>query len=120
MKIGFTDKEVELACNNYPDSENDLQKLLKKTPITPDAVMSALVDLRSADSPDDLPSLYHYHPLKYDLSGFAAIDVKAHGKGGRGVWRILLEPISECGDINNKKSITKVVIRELVYDYHKN
>lgn len=118
MKIDFADKKTMLACNGYPDTD-ELKKILKKMPIDPDTVIIALNDLRAANSPDDLPSVYHYHLLKYGLSGFAAIDVKVRNKGGRGIWRMLIEPISEDGDINNNKSITKIIIKELVHNYHK-
>ena len=114
-------------CNYYdPDSTKDeLGIYVRKKSSgerTGSEVMKCLGVLRSVKDPSEIPTMYNYHLLKYDLKGCATIDIYSRGKGkrgGRGKWRLLFKPGSSCGDINNKKSIDTVLIIELITDNHK-
>lgn len=127
MEIEFADPAVGELCNNYnPDDKNDgLRKYVKtksRGERSVEEVMHSLDALRNAKDPSEILSMYDYHLLKYDKSGYAAISIISRGngkKGGKGRWRILLKPVSTCGDINKESSINKVIIINLIEDYHK-
>lgn len=119
MKVEFAyDKQANMA-NNYPDC-NDLEKYIKrkKCQAKPEDVLNALNELIAAPTVADLPPMLNYHLLKNNRSGTAAIDIRISGRGGRGTWRIVFIPISNCGDINQQKSINHIIIEELIEDYH--
>ena len=119
MKVEFAyDKQANMV-NNYPDS-NALKKYIdkKKCPATPEDVINALNALNAAPTAADLPPMLNYHLLANNRSGTAAVDIRISGRGGRGTWRIVFTPVSNCSDINQQKSIERIIVEELVVDYH--
>lgn len=127
MKIEFADSAEGEFCNDYnPQNANDkLNKYIKKksnNECNATDVMRVLGVLKSANNPSEIPSMYNYHLLKYDLSGSASVNIISRGrgkKGGRGRWRIILKPISSCGDINNDNSVKELIVLRVITDYHK-
>lgn len=120
MKIEFRQSEHADMIEGYP-ADNKLRKYIKrrKCPASPEDIISVLSALLAAPTVDQLPKMYNFHLLKYGYSGKAGVDIRIKGKNGREKWRIVLTPISNCGDINKKQSIEGVIIEELVEDYHK-
>lgn len=119
MKVEFAyDKQANMV-NSYP-ANNALARYIKKKkcPAEPEDILSALDALIAARTVADLPPILNYHLLAHNRSGTAAIDIRIRGCGGRGAWRIVFTPISNCGNINQQKSIGRIIIEELIEDYH--
>ena len=126
MKIEFADPAIGELYENYnPDNPKDkFDRLVRKrsgNERNAKEVMSSLDILKNAKNPSEILPMYNYHLLKYDKSGYAAIDVLSRGKGkkgGRGKWRIEFRPVSNCDDINKQDSVEKIIIKEIIIDYH--
>ncbi len=119
MKVEFAyDKQANMV-NDYPIS-NALTKYIKKKkcPAEPEDILSTLDALIAARTVADLPPMLNYHLLANNRSGTAAVDIRIRGCGGRGVWRIVFTPISNCDNINQQRSIERIIIEELIEDYH--
>ena len=121
MIIELANENMRKACNDYP-TDKGLANAIKRvdSPHSPEDLIKAMNALRAADTPNDLPSSFNYNLLSYDKTERAAIDIKVSGKGGRGKWRMVMRPISDCGDINKKSSIKKVIIETFIENYHRN
>lgn len=121
MLIEFASKGIEAACNSDPTKTADLEKVIKraKAPHNPEDILTVLDALSSAETPLDLPPMYNFHLLKYNLSGYGAVDVRPNNKGKRGKWRMRFKVVSDCGEISNLGSIKKIVIEEPIENYHK-
>lgn len=119
MIIGFADDELARICN-APDDDL-LQEYIEdlKAPHVADDIRQVLADLSAAPTAQDLPPMYHYHLLSYDYSGRAAVDVRVMGKGRRGLWRMILRPVSDCNDINKKSSVKEAIVEAILENYHK-
>lgn len=120
MKVEFAyDKQANMV-NNYP-IDNALAKYIrkKKCPAKPEDVLNTLNELLAAPTVADLPPMLNYHLLANNRSGTAAVDIRISGQGGRGAWRMVFLPVSNCDNINQQRSIDHIVIEELVEDYHK-
>lgn len=126
MKIEFADPAIGELYNNYdPDNPKDkFEKLIRRKSggeRSAKEVMNSLDVLKNVKNPSEILTMYNYHLLKYGKKGYAAVNVLSRGKGkkgGRGKWRILFEPVSTCDDINKEDSIEKVIIKEIIIDYH--
>ena len=128
MKIEFADPAVGELFEKYDpeDAKDGLKKYIQRKSrgeCSAEEVARCLNVLEVANNPSEILSMYNYHLLKHDKTGCAAINIISRGKGkkgGRGKWRILFKPISSCGDINKESSIKKIVIIDIIINYHKN
>lgn len=121
MRIDFADERQKNMVNDYPDN-GALSKYLKKRgcPAKPEDILTTLEQLAVATTPLDLPKALNYHLLSYNRSGTAAIDILIpKRRRGRGRWRMVFTPVSNCDDINKKISIERIIIEELAEDYHR-
>lgn len=120
MKVEFADPRHEEMAGDHPDRKS-MQRYIKrkKFPGKPEDVWAAIDALEAAPTVVDLPPMFHYHLLSYNRTTTAAIDIPISGHRGRGVWRMILRPVSNCNDINRQKSIDYVIIEELIENYHK-
>lgn len=119
MRVEFAETKQANMVNDYPSS-NTLEKYLKKLrcPAKPEDVLGVLDVLYAVPTAADLPPMFRYHLLKHKRGGTAAVDIRIRGRGGRGAWRMILIPVSNCGDVNKQSSIDKVIITELAENYH--
>ena len=126
MKIKFANQEIEALCSEYEPGVNEsaLEKYVAKKSKgerTAAEVMRGIAILKASKNPSEIPPWYNYHLLKYDRSGQGSIDVYSRGKGkkgGRGNWRTVFEPKSNCDNINKESSIEEIKIIDLIKDYH--
>ncbi len=125
MQVSFDNEKLATICNSDPDESDKIAKYIKrkKAPHLPIDIIKVLEQLRAAPTAQDLSPMLNFHLLSENRSGTAAVDVrvsaKVKGVNGRGKWRMILKPISNCNDINRKDSIDQVIITEILEDYHK-
>lgn len=119
MEVEFTHFRHEEMAGDRPNRK-PLEKYIRKKrfPGTPEDVWTVIEALKAAPTAADLPPMYHYHLLSHGRTGTAAIDIPISGHGGRGPWRMILRPVSNCNNINQQKSINRVTIEELIENYH--
>lgn len=121
MKIQFANANLKSIAED--STFKMLEKYIKKksAPHEPKDILKILNVLQSAENASAIPPMYNYHSLSYDYTGLAAVDIKAKKlkKGGRGAWRTIFEPISDCDNIQKETSIKEIKIIELLDNYHK-
>ena len=105
MEIVFKNARMKAESENHESLKRKYGRLQA------DEITARLNELDSAESLQDIWRLPHVrlHSLSGNLKGYFAVDIKDP-------YRIIFSPLN--GNTANLKTVTKIRINTLYYDYH--